>query len=148
MGIGMMGALSWVTSFMVWALATKGWMMYLATGLSSIGGLTSTPIVTLLTKLVDKEEMGAVMAMCSGMFCLQMLLSSIVFTQVYRLTLATLPGAIFFIMAAIYTLLAFLFLVNLLVLFRQEKRYGLLDKEEMVPATEKLPHQIWYNAAS
>ena len=31
------------------------------------GGLTSTPIVTLLTKLVDKEEMGAVMAMCSGM---------------------------------------------------------------------------------
>ena len=30
------------------------------------GGLTSTPIVTLLTKLVDKEEMGAVMAMCSG----------------------------------------------------------------------------------
>ena len=96
--IGMMGALSWVTSFMVWALATQGWMMYLATGLSSIGtyyrednclpynaewytdqywppllkmqyhsgGLTSTPIVTLLTKLVDKEEMGAVMAMCSG----------------------------------------------------------------------------------
>ena len=35
--IGMMGALSWVTSFMVWALATQGWMMYLATGLSSIG---------------------------------------------------------------------------------------------------------------
>ena len=30
------------------------------------GGLTSTPIVTLLSKLVDKEEMGAVMAMCSG----------------------------------------------------------------------------------
>ena len=30
------------------------------------GGLTSTPIVTLMTKLVDKEEMGAVMAMCSG----------------------------------------------------------------------------------
>ena len=38
--------------------------------------------------------------------------------QVYRLTLATLPGAIFFIMAAIYIFLAFLFLVNLLVLFR------------------------------
>ena len=35
--IGMMGALSWVTSFMVWALATQGWMMYMATGLSSIG---------------------------------------------------------------------------------------------------------------
>ena len=30
------------------------------------GGLTSTPIVTLLSKLVDKDEMGAVMAMCSG----------------------------------------------------------------------------------
>ena len=38
--IGMMGALSWVTSFMVWALATQGWMMYLATGLSSIGMIT------------------------------------------------------------------------------------------------------------
>ena len=38
--------------------------------------------------------------------------------QVYRLTLATLPGAIFFIMAAIYIFLALLFLVNLLVLFR------------------------------
>ena len=38
--IGMMGALSWVTSFMVWALATQGWMMYLATGLSSIGWYT------------------------------------------------------------------------------------------------------------
>ena len=38
--------------------------------------------------------------------------------QVYRLTVATLPGAIFFIMAAIYIFLAFLFLFNLLVLFR------------------------------
>ena len=38
--------------------------------------------------------------------------------QVYRLTLATLPGAIFFIMAAIYIFLAFLFLINLLVLLR------------------------------
>merc|ERR1719500_2197546 len=92
--------------------------------------------------------MGAVMAMCSGMFCLQMLLSSIVFTQVYRLTLATLPGAIFVIMAAIYILLAFLFLVNLFVLFRQEKRYGLLDKEELFPATEKLSQQIWHDATS
>ena len=64
--IGMMGAMSWVTCFMVWALATHGWMMYLATALSSIGGLTSTPIITLLTKLVDKEELGAVMAMSSG----------------------------------------------------------------------------------
>ena len=37
--------------------------------------------------------------------------------QVYRLTVATLPGAIFFIMTAIYIFLAFLFLVNLLLLF-------------------------------
>lgn len=39
---------------------------YLATGLSSIGGLTSTPLITLLTKLVDRQEMGAVLAMASG----------------------------------------------------------------------------------
>ena len=44
--IGMMGALSWVTSFMVWALATQGWMMYLATGLSSIG----TSVLNILGK--------------------------------------------------------------------------------------------------
>ena len=35
--IGVLGALSWVTCFAVWSLATEGWMMYLATGLSSIG---------------------------------------------------------------------------------------------------------------
>ena len=45
--IGMMGALSWVTSFMVWALATQGWMMYMATGLSSIGII----MMMMMTKL-------------------------------------------------------------------------------------------------
>ena len=64
--IGMMGALSWVCYFAVTGLATQGWMMYMATGLSSIGGLTSTPIIALLCKLVDKEETGAVMAVTSG----------------------------------------------------------------------------------
>ena len=64
--IGMMGALSWVTYFAVTGLATQGWMMYLATGLSSIGGLTSTPIIALLCKLVEKDETGALMAGTSG----------------------------------------------------------------------------------
>ena len=30
------------------------------------GCLTTTPLITLLTKLVDKTEVGAVMAMASG----------------------------------------------------------------------------------
>ena len=68
--IGMMGALSWVCYFAVTGLATKGWMMYMATGLSSIGGLTSTPIISLMCKLVDKQEAGAVMALSSGQYWL------------------------------------------------------------------------------
>ena len=51
--IGMMGALSWVTSFMVWALATQGWMMYLATGLSSIGTHMIGRIIAGRTMLSD-----------------------------------------------------------------------------------------------
>ena len=68
--IGMMGALSWVCYFAVTGLATKGWMMYMATRLSSIGGLTSTPIMSLMCKLVDKQEAGAVMALSSGQYWL------------------------------------------------------------------------------
>ena len=37
--VGVLGALSWVTCFALWSLATEGWMMYLATGLSSIGDI-------------------------------------------------------------------------------------------------------------
>ena len=37
--IGALGAGSWVCYFAVTALATRGWMMYLATGLSSIGAV-------------------------------------------------------------------------------------------------------------
>ena len=50
--IGMMGALSWVTSFMVWALATQGWMMYLATGLSSIGVILMLTLMMIILKIL------------------------------------------------------------------------------------------------
>ena len=65
--IGSLGALSWVNWYCIVGLATQGWMMYMATGLSSIGGLTSTPIVTLLSKLVEPTEFGAIFALVSGM---------------------------------------------------------------------------------
>lgn len=69
-----------------------------------------------------------------GLMVLESLLSSVVFSQVYRLTLATTPGLIFLVMAAIYTLLALTFLGILLLLLRHETRYGLLDKtDKMIP---------------
>ena len=61
---------------------------------------------------------------------LEYLLSSVVFSQVYRLTVPTTPGLIFLIMAAIYTLLALTFLSILLLLLSHETRYGLLDKSD------------------
>lgn len=128
--VGVLGALSWVTCFAVWSLATEGWMMYLATGLSSIGCLTTTPLITLLTKLVDKTEVGAVMAMASGMICLEELASSVLFSQVYKATVSTNPGFIFVVMLALYSTVALMFLVLLAMLFRQEKLFGGLGQEE------------------
>jgi hypothetical protein len=80
--IGMMGAMSWITCFTVWSLATKGWMLFLATGRGTRGGLTSTPIVTLLSKLVDRDEVGAVMAISSGLMTIESLISAVLFSQV------------------------------------------------------------------
>ena len=65
-----------------------------------------------------------------GLMLLEYLLSSVVFSQVYRLTVTTTPGLIFLIMAAIYTLLALTFLSILLLLLSHETRYGLLDKSD------------------
>ena len=152
--IGMMGAMSWVTTFTVWALATQGWLMYLATGLGTIGGLTSTPIITLLTKLVDREETGAVMAMSSGLIVLEQLASSVLFSQVYSLTVATQPGLIYLIMAAIYTVVAVMFLTLLFILLRQEAKYESLDvmeKEQRVKDDSQTgqaksgPRDSWYS---
>ena len=50
------GGLAAICGHITRALATKGWMMYYASGLTIIGGIESTPLKSLLSKCVSRYE--------------------------------------------------------------------------------------------
>merc|ERR1719419_1190965 len=52
------GGMATIAGHVTSGLATKGWMMYYASGLTMIGGIESTPLKSLLSKCVSSEEFG------------------------------------------------------------------------------------------
>ena len=64
----------------------------------------------------------------TGLITIESLLSAILFSQVYSYTVAYNPGIIYFIMAGLTMVVAFMFLVLLVMLLMHEKKNGKIDK--------------------
>ena len=69
--------------------------MYYAASLSIIGGLTSTPLQSMLSKVVSKDEFGKIFTLSSVAVNIASLLSSTFLQMLYEKTLKTFPGAMY-----------------------------------------------------
>ena len=61
------------------------------------------------------------------MITIESFLSSILFSQVYTHTVATSPGIVYFIMAGLTMVVAFMFLILLIMLLKHENKFGKID---------------------
>ena len=106
------------------------------------GGLTSSPLIALVSRLVETGECGAVLGLTQGLVTIEMLASSVLFSQVvrlesllyfivlyctlkvYRQTVESLPGLVYIIMAGLTSLVWLLFILLLLLLLKHERKFG------------------------
>lgn len=101
-------------SFLVYGLATKGWMMYAMIVLGSIGGIGGAAIQSLITKMVSATEQGAVQGVISSIQAIAAIIGPLMATNLFAYFTSPaapvhLPGAAFIassILVAISALLA------------------------------------------
>ncbi|HEX8998374.1 MAG TPA: TCR/Tet family MFS transporter, partial [Blastocatellia bacterium] len=101
-------------SFLVYGLATKGWMMYAMIVLGSIGGIGGAAIQSLITKLVSASEQGAVQGVISSIQAVAAIIGPLMATNLFAYFTSPaapvhLPGAAFIassMLVAISALLA------------------------------------------
>ena len=75
-------------------------MLYYAYGLTLVGGIESTPLLSLLSKCVDVDEFGRIFTLSSVTGSVAGLLATAVIPKLYNATVDYLPGAMYFFMSS------------------------------------------------
>ncbi|XP_063874795.1 proton-coupled folate transporter-like [Scylla paramamosain] len=95
------GAASHVFSGLLIGTANQQWILYLAVALSAGGGITISCSRGALSKLVAPDELGAVFSVVGILESLAPIISSLVYTPIYNMTLNVFSGTVFLISAAL-----------------------------------------------
>ena len=103
-------AIHGLSSFLA-AFSTTSWMVFLSGITDGPGVMTFTAIQTMVTKVVDTDEVGSVLALIDSLNSVCQLMAFPVFTIIYRSSVVTFPGLILVLFAGIYILLGVIFLV-------------------------------------
>nr|MDQ3012946.1 MFS transporter [Acidobacteriota bacterium] len=87
-------------SFLVYGLATKGWMLYAMIIIGSIGGIGGAAIQSLITKMVSATEQGAVQGVISSIQAVAAIIGPLMATNLFAYFTSSaapvhLPGAAF-----------------------------------------------------
>ena len=99
-------------------------MMYYATALSIIGGLTNTPLQSLLSKCVSKDEYGKIFTLQSVAISIASLISSTFLQKLYEWTLDTFPGAMYVSLAIMELITVLLMSIFFIFVIRHEREFG------------------------
>lgn len=90
------------------ALAFESWHMYAITSLSMFRVLASPMCRTLIANVIPHDEIGKIFSITTSYEALSTFISSPLYTQVYKNTFTTFPGAIFLITAGFNVLNMFI----------------------------------------
>jgi len=134
--LAIVGGLASVTTYVVTALATKGWMMYYAASLSIIGGLTSTPLQSMLSKVVSKDEFGKIFTLSSVAMNIASLLSSTFLQMLYEATVKTFPGAMYVGLSVMEVITVVLMSIYFIYVIKHEKQFGPIGQNQEERKTE------------
>ncbi|TSN67077.1 Proton-coupled folate transporter [Bagarius yarrelli] len=86
-------------SYALLAFSTTTWMVYLVAVLGMPGGITQAVIRSLSSAIVGPDEQGAMFSFSASVEATCIVIAAIIFNGLYPLTLSTVPGMPFIIMA-------------------------------------------------
>ena len=112
------------------ALATKGWMLYYAASLSLIGGLTSAPLHSMLSKCVTKDEYGKIFTLSSVVKSIFSLLSINFVKELYIWTVEYFPAAFYVFACCTEVITVILMSILFIFVIRHEKEFGVTGKDQ------------------
>ena len=72
---------------------------YVVTGIGAIGGIASIGTRSLISKLVDRDEMGKVMSFLSILDTVAPVISTTAFAYIFKYTIDSYPGAVYLLIA-------------------------------------------------
>lgn len=127
--LAIVGGLASITTYVVTALATRGWMMYYSVSLSIIGGLTSTPLQSMLSKCVEKDEYGKIFTLSSVAISIASLVSTTFLQKLYECTVQTFPGAMYVALSAMESITVLLLSILFIFIIRHERKFGAMGKD-------------------
>ena len=82
-------------------MSHKGWMLYYGSAIGILGALDSTPIRSMVSKMVEPTEFGKLFTFLSIAQGLTFLISSSGFQEIYAQTISTFPGAMYLVSAGL-----------------------------------------------
>jgi hypothetical protein len=97
--IAFIGTISSVLYYFGFGVARVSWILYVAAGFGVLKPLVIICIRSLLSGMVEKNEIGKSMSLISSMQALTPLLGSVVFTTIFAQTSSWFPGLCFLISA-------------------------------------------------
>ena len=104
-------------------------MMYYSVSLSIIGGLTSTPLQSMLSKCVEKDEYGKIFTLSSVAISIASLVSTTFLQKLYELTVQTFPGAMYVALSAMESITVLLLSILFIFIIRHERKFGAMGKD-------------------
>jgi len=110
------GALFMISSFLAYAFATQGWMIYAITIIGGLGGLIMPSLQSIMSSKLPPEKQGVLVGAISSSHGISLIIGPLLMTQIFSFftkaqTMVYFPGAPFF-------LSAFLVLIALLIVIR------------------------------
>ncbi|KAL4707320.1 hypothetical protein ACJJTC_019858 [Scirpophaga incertulas] len=93
--IGIISCTSKILSGFMYAFATKTWQIYIAPLIEIFNGTSFIAMRSMVSKLVDKDELGKVNSFFGLAEAMMPLLYAPMYTSVYTATIKTFPGAFF-----------------------------------------------------
>jgi hypothetical protein len=129
-----------VSSFITPFVSTL-WQFYLAQGVGTIGYCKYAVVRSLMSKSIEKDEVGKVFSLLAIMASLAPVAGNPIFRQLYNKTLNYFPGAIFLLYGAILMVSA---AINLYLYFKKQEFRTEPEEEEVLKeeAKEKMEESV------
>ncbi|XP_028409598.1 proton-coupled folate transporter-like [Dendronephthya gigantea] len=95
------GIITNIASTVFIAFTTKTWQAFLAISSGIFNGVIIPTVRAMMSKLVDSDEQGSLFAVIASASAISTLIASLIFNNIYKLTVSTLPGLCFLLMAGL-----------------------------------------------
>ncbi|XP_065093767.1 probable peptidoglycan muropeptide transporter SLC46 [Ochlerotatus camptorhynchus] len=112
-------------------LASHGWQLYLATGVTPLKGTEGAALMTLSSSILPSHDIAKVYSMAMSMTAMVPLAAAPLFTYIYNRTLTTAPEAFNFVASGIYAVnVLFVGMIHVLMKNRQNHQMPRPEEEQ------------------